>query len=239
MKDYKITAIVMAAGQGKRMNSSVAKQFLTLLNKPILYYSLKAFEDSSVDDIILVTGRGQTEYCHENIIKPYQLNKVSKIVEGGKERYDSVYQGLINSEDTDYVLIHDGARPLITKKLIEETILEVIKRKACIVGTPVKDTIKVVDREGFISKTPDRSSLWSAQTPQAFEYQAIRKAYDLFYALAHRQELAITDDAMMYETFIKKPVKMILGNYSNIKVTVPEDLEVAETILKGILYENA
>ena len=114
MKRYKTTAIVLAAGQGKRMNQTVAKQYLELKEKPILYFSLKAFEESSIDEIILVTGSGQTEYCRENIVNKYSFHKITRVLEGGAERYDSVNRALTAIEQTDYVLIHDGARPFLT-----------------------------------------------------------------------------------------------------------------------------
>jgi 2-C-methyl-D-erythritol 4-phosphate cytidylyltransferase len=233
----KITAIILAAGQGKRMNSPVAKQFLTLQEKPILYYALKAFEESSVDDIILVAGEGQVEYCKKNIVELYQIKKVSKVIEGGKERYDSVYTALENAAPTDYVLIHDGARPFITTELINVIIKRVMEYSACIIGTPVKETIKVVDPEGYICATPDRKTLWNAQTPQAFEYSLIKKAYNLLYK-EEGDKLGITDDAMVYEAFLKKPVKMLLGDYNNLKITTPEDLTLAEEILKQLLCEK-
>jgi len=234
----RITAIVLAAGKGKRMNSSVAKQFLMLREKPVLYYSLKAFEESSVDDIILVTGSGQMEYCKESIVESYHMKKVSKIIEGGKERYDSVYKALISAETTDYVLIHDGARPFISVELIETIIEKVVEYKACIVGTPVKETIKIIDSEGYISATPNRNTLWTAQTPQAFEYISIKNAYDMFYKEGVMNGLIITDDAMIYDTYLKSPVKMLLGDYNNLKITTPEDLLLAEEILKTILCEK-
>lgn len=238
MKNNKITAIILAAGQGKRMNSPVAKQFLTLRDKPVLYYSLKAFEESSVDDIILVMGTGQVEYCKENIVEPYHFTKVSQVIEGGRERYDSVFLALESIGQTGYVLIHDGARPFITAELIEKVIMQMKEYRACIVGTPVKETIKVVDSEGFIVSSPDRTTLWSAQTPQAFEYESIRKAYDLFDKVKDKSGTAVTDDAMVYEMFIKQPVKMIPGDYHNIKITTPEDFILAEILMKDILYEN-
>jgi 2-C-methyl-D-erythritol 4-phosphate cytidylyltransferase len=229
----KITAVVLAAGQGKRMNSPVAKQYLTLKEKPILYYSLKAFEQSSVDEIILVTGMGQVEYCEENIVRKYRLQKISLIIEGGAERYDSVYRALSAIGKTDYVLIHDGARPFITPELIEAIIKEVIERKACILGTPVKETIKVADSKGFITSTPDRNTLWTAQTPQAFEFRSIKKAYDMMYQDSDR--VNITDDAMVYEAYMKKPVKMVYGDYNNLKITTPEDLILAEAMTRDLL----
>ncbi len=229
----KVTAIVVAAGQGKRMNQTVAKQYLELLDRPVLYYSLKAFEESSVDEIILVTGTGQIEYCKENIIDKYKIGKVTRVLEGGAERYDSVYRALTAAGQTDYVLIHDGARPFLTVAFIERIITEVLEYQACIPGTPVKETIKAVDEEGFISSTPDRNYLWAAQTPQAFAYHSIRKAYELMYLDDKRS--AVTDDAMVYEAYTKKRVKMLLGDYNNLKLTTPEDYVHAKILAKELL----
>lgn len=232
----KITAIILAAGKGSRMNTSVAKQYLLLRDKPVLYYSLKAFEDSDVDEIILVTGREQKEYCMDKIVKPYHLSKVTQIVEGGKERYDSVYQALLQIQHTDYVLIHDGARPFITVNIINDLITQVMQHNACILATPVKETIKVVDSNGYIITTPDRNTLWAAQTPQAFDYEMIKKAYTIFYKHRNDNEAAVTDDAMVYGDYLGKPVKIIHGDYRNIKITTLEDLAIADAILNELLF---
>ena len=231
----RFTAIILAAGQGKRMGSEVAKQFLMLQDKPVLYYSLKAFEDSDIDRIILVTGADQVEYCRTNIVEHYGFQKVTDVIGGGKERYDSVYNALRKTEMTDYVLIHDGARPFISKNMIKTIMEQVILNKACLIGTPVKETIKVVDSNGNITATPNRNTLWAAQTPQAFEYTSIKKAYDLLQQEMNPDSLGITDDAMVYEAYCKLPVKMIMGDYNNIKLTTPEDLMLAKGIVKQLL----
>ena len=227
----KIIAIVLAAGQGKRMNSQVAKQFLILDDKPVIYYCLKAFEQSSVDEIILVTGEGQVDYCKREIVDLYHINKVVNIIEGGKERYDSVYQGLIHAETAEYVLIHDGARPFITTEVINRIVEQVKESKACIIGMPVKETIKVVDDMRNIIATPNRNTLWTAQTPQAFDYMSLKQAYVEFYQEKDKRDIIVTDDAMLYETYGKLPVKVLPGDYNNIKLTTPEDLILAERIL--------
>ncbi|MBO5522903.1 MAG: 2-C-methyl-D-erythritol 4-phosphate cytidylyltransferase, partial [Roseburia sp.] len=164
MKKY--TAVVLAAGAGKRMNTKVHKQYLEVAGKPLLYYTLKAFEESGVDDIVLVTGAGEETYCRREIVEKYGFHKIKAVVPGGKERYHSVYQGLLAAEGADYVLIHDGARPLVEQEVIERCMESVEKYQACVVGMPVKDTIKIVDREQFAKETPDRSTLWQVQTPQ-------------------------------------------------------------------------
>ncbi|MDF2511874.1 MAG: ispD [Herbinix sp.] len=231
----RFTAIILAAGQGKRMGSEVAKQFLMLQDKPVLYYSIKAFEDSDIDRIILVTSEDQVEYCRTNIVEYYGFQKVVDVICGGKERYDSVYNALIKTELADYVLIHDGARPFISKDMIKNIMEQVILDKACLIGTPVKETIKVVDCGGIIQATPNRNTLWAAQTPQAFEYTSIKKAYELFQQELNPESLGITDDAMVYEAYCKLPVKMIMGDYNNIKLTTPEDLMLAKGIVKQLL----
>ena len=190
----KITAIVLAAGKGSRMNSNTPKQYLTLLGKPVLFYSLQAFETSNVDSIILVTGSGEQEYCKKEIIEKYHINKVTHIVEGGAERYHSVWHGLMAAEDTGYVLIHDGARPLISPDVINKAISVVKETGACVVGMPVKDTIQIVDEEKAIASTPDRSRTWIAQTPQCFTYELAISAYN--HAIASG-DTKITDDAMV------------------------------------------
>lgn len=230
----KFTAIVLSAGTGKRMNSSTPKQYLSLLGKPVLYYSLKAFQDSPVTDIILVTGAGDEEYCLHNIVKPYGLTKVRAIVPGGKERYDSVYEGLKAAHHADYVLIHDGARPMLTQEIINRSINMVQLEKSCVVGMPVKDTIRVVDEKRHSIDTPKRSSLWLMQTPQSFSFPYIMEAYTQMaqYAQAGGDVSEITDDAMVVERFLQGTIKMIEGSYRNIKITTPEDLKVAEEFLK-------
>lgn len=227
-----VTAIVLAAGSGKRMNSSVAKQFLLLEDKPVLYYSLKAFEESMVDEIILVTSIESLEYVQTEIIDKYGFQKIKQVIEGGKERYDSVKNAMDRIVDTEYVLVHDGARPFITWEMIQ-TLVERVKRdKACLFGVPVKETIKVVDENQRIKDTPSRTTLWVAQTPQAFEFQKIKAAYDMLYAMDYEEREKITDDAMVYEMFIQEPVVMVMGNYTNIKLTTPEDLDQGKLIMK-------
>lgn len=226
-----VVAVILAAGKGKRMGTEVAKQYLEVNEKPILYYSIKAFEESKVDEILLVVGDGEEEYCREAILDKFKFTKVKKVVTGGKERYDSVYNGLKEAESCDYVLIHDGARPCLTKELINETILQVQKKKACVVGVPVKDTIKVVDSEGVVVDTPERSSLMITQTPQAFEYSLICEAYTQLYI---QKEKSVTDDAMVVEMMLKRKVFMIPGIYENIKVTTKEDLKIIEQFLENV-----
>lgn len=252
----KTIAIILAAGIGRRMNSDVAKQYLTLGGKPILYYTIKAFEESSVDEIILVVGKQDSEYCKKAILDKYQFNKVQKIIEGGKERYHSVYNGLRAVNSADYVLIHDGVRPFISREIIENTIDQLPLYNACVVGVPIKDTVKLVNEAGVVIETPNRDLVWSIQTPQAFSYEIIMKAYCMIMGESaynsgqeevvpinadainenkgkdKKNSLNITDDAMIVEHTLKQPIKMIMGNYRNIKITTPEDLIIGEAFLK-------
>ena len=225
----KVTAIVLAAGQGKRMNSSVQKQFMTLGGYPVIYYALKAFEESRVNDIILVTGENEIEYCKREIAEKYGFAKIKAIIAGGKERHDSVYNGL-KKADCDYVLIHDGARPLITAEIINKTINDVKKYGACTVGMPVKDTIKIADDEQVVVSTPPRKYLWQIQTPQAFDYKLIKSAHDLLRS-GNRDDINVTDDSMLVEELMEHPVKLTEGSYLNIKVTTPEDIQIADALM--------
>ena len=224
----KFTAIVLAGGTGKRMHSHIHKQYLTLAGKPVLYYALKAFEESDITDIILVTGADEEAYCKRKIIDKYHIGKVKAIVPGGVERYHSVYAGLCAAEGADYVLIHDGARPLVTTDIISRSIACVREGDSCVVGMPVKDTIKVVGADGFAKETPKRSSLWQIQTPQTFPYGRIREAYEKVMA---QGDSAVTDDAMMLETAFGEQVQVIEGSYQNLKITTPEDISIAELYL--------
>ena len=224
------TAIVLAAGQGKRMGTKVHKQYLMLAGRPVLYYSLKAFEDSPViDEVFLVTGAGEEEYCRENIVNLFQFKKVSRIMQGGAERYHSVWNGLQELEENGYVFIHDGARPFVDSKMIERAYAEVQEHKACVVGMPVKDTIKVADDRGTVETTPDRSKLWMVQTPQVFENHIVRGAYSM---LMRESYINVTDDAMVVEQMLQYPIRLVYGSYENIKITTPDDLEMAEVLLK-------
>ncbi len=229
MEKQKYAAIVLAAGSGKRMNSQVHKQYLIIQDRPVLYYSLKAFEDSAVDEIVLVVGKGEEKFCRKEIVDKYGISKVKAIVEGGKERYHSVFEGLKQTSDADYVLIHDGARPFVNQDIIRRCMQEVQKYQACVVGMPVKDTIKIADEEGYAKQTPDRKNVWMIQTPQTFSYALIYEAYE---EMLKTEDTAITDDAMVLERIKGKKSKLIEGSYRNIKITTPEDLLIANVYLQ-------
>lgn len=230
----KCTAIILAAGQGKRMKTKVQKQFLMLQGKPLLYYSLACFQKSDeIQEIVVVTGKESIDYCRSEIIEKYGFTKVKSIAEGGKERYDSVYAGLeACSADTDYVFIHDGARPFVTEDIIKRTKEGAVTYQACIAGMPSKDTVKIIDENNMVSATPERSRVWSVQTPQVFLYSLIKEAHDTARSVSMQ---GVTDDAMVVEQYKNTPVHIVEGAYENIKITTPEDILVAEKILEKIL----
>lgn len=227
--EMKNTAIVLAAGQGKRMHTKIQKQFLEIKGYPVLYYSLRCFQDSPlIEDIILVTGEESVLYCQKEIVDKYGFTKVTKVIPGGKERYDSVYQGLLACENSDYVLIHDGARPFITEEILERGLTGAEETGACAVGMPSKDTVKIADESGYIAETPDRNKVWMIQTPQIFQYALIRNAHE---SIRTREMSNVTDDAMVVEQETGIKVRLAEGSYQNIKITTPEDLGVAELFL--------
>ncbi len=233
----KTVAVVLAAGSGSRMNSDVKKQYMEIGGKPLLYYSLKAFEESVIDDIVLVVSRGDIDYVRREIVDKYHFDKVTAIVEGGLYRYHSVRLGLMAAApDCDYAFIHDGARPFVTDEIIMRALHAVKVHGACVVGMPVKDTIKISDDDGFATSTPDRAHTWLVQTPQVFSYKMI---LDLYMRLDREEgELMakgvnITDDAMVVEYFTDKKVKLVEGSYTNIKITTPEDIPAAEAIISS------
>lgn len=226
----KVYAIILSGGKGKRMGSSVSKQYMLLQERPILYYSLDSFEKSNVDEVILVVGKDDKDFVRKEIVEKYNFKKVDVITEGGAERYNSVFNGLNAIDDKEgYVLIHDGARPFISVDVINNTIDEVINKKAVVVGVPAKDTIKLVNKDNIIIDTPDRSKLWQVQTPQAFSYNEI---FDAYKKAIESNQSNLTDDSMVMESFGGRKVEMILGDYNNIKITTVEDLTFGNAILE-------
>ena len=237
MQGMNYTAIVLAAGRGSRMNSGVRKQYMQIGGRPVLYYALRAFEESYVDEIILVTAEEEIAYCKKEIVEAYGFKKVSGIVAGGKERYHSVYRGLCAAKAGGCVLIHDGARPFLTAEILERARENLCSHAACAAAVPSKDTVKIVDYDGYVKETPDRASVWNMQTPQCFTYELAMQAYGRLIeseqTLAERQ-ITVTDDAMVVEYFSKDKVKLFEGSYYNIKITTPEDMELAEFYLKAV-----
>lgn len=228
-KNQFISAIIAAAGMSNRMGSKVNKQFISINNKPILAHSINKFERCKyVDEIIVVAREEEIEYCRKEIVKKHNFKKVTKIVRGGKERQDSVYNGILAlDERCDIVLSHDGARPFVKMENIVDGIKATVEYGACIVGVPVKDTIKVVGDQGNITNTPNRDLLWAAQTPQCFKKHILMEGY----RKAIEDGFIGTDDGVLVERLGLK-VKMVMGSYENIKITTPEDLIIAESLLK-------
>lgn len=221
-KETKVAAIIVAAGKGTRMNSDCPKQFIKVNGHPILYYTIKVFEKSNVDEIIIVTSKEYMDYVNCEIVDKYGFKKVSKVIEGGKERYESVYCGLKSMQNVGYVLVHDAARPFITADKINEVIEATYSFRAVVLGVKSKDTVKIVSEDGYVKATPDRNTVWNVQTPQAFEYKLLKSAYDKVIELGYSNA---TDDAMIIEYATEQPVKMLEGSYRNIKITTPEDLD--------------
>lgn len=220
------SVIIVAAGSGKRMNMDINKQFIKLNKKEIIAHTIDVFyKNENVDEIIVCIKKEEEELFKDKIINKYSFKNI-KIAYGGKERQDSIYNGLKCLDDKcDIVLIHDGARPFVDDRIINESIKVAREKKAVVVGTPVKDTIKVVC-DGIINDTPNRVNLWSAQTPQVFEYKLITRAYEE----AYENNYYGTDDSMLVEN-IGQEVTMIMGSYDNIKITSPEDISIGEQIL--------
>jgi len=222
--------IILAAGQGRRMGESINKQYLKIKQHPILYYTLKAFsQNNCIDEIILVVAEGEADYCRKEIIEKYKLLKIKDIVIGGKERQDSVLNGLKAASNCEVVLIHDGARPFITQSIISDAIIYANLYGATACGVEPKDTIKVKDSLGFSVETPERETLFCVQTPQAFKYQLILDCHKRI----HEEGIKVTDDTMVAEHYGNR-VYLYKGSYDNIKVTTPEDLEIGRQILERI-----
>jgi 2-C-methyl-D-erythritol 4-phosphate cytidylyltransferase len=225
----KVTAIIPAAGAGKRMGKTVAKQFLLLGGKPLLAHTLLAFQRApEIDEIIPVVSQEDMESCLREVIERYQITKVKTLVVGGRERQDSVLHGLQKiGKDTAVVIVHDGVRPFVSPEMIREAV-DLAKKGECItVGVPIKDTIKEVDENKIVRRTLERGSLWAIQTPQVFPVKILRHAYEESY----KQKMFGTDDATLVER-TGGTVRVIMGSYENIKITTPEDLSLAEEILK-------
>ncbi len=228
IKNLFCTAIILAAGQGNRMGTSTNKQYLNLNHLPILSYTLQAFESSiRVNEIIILVREEDIIICKE-IVEDFNIKKAKKIIVGGKERYNSVYNGLQEIDKrTNIVAVHDGARPLIKPEDINFVIDMAYNYDAAILGVKVNDTIKTVNDDNCVMNTPERDKLWTIQTPQAFKLEILNKAYEK----AIENNIFSTDDSMLVEQ-IGYTVKVVEGSYSNIKITNPEDIIFAEALLQ-------
>lgn len=225
----KTTALIPAAGMGRRMGASINKQYLELAGRPILAHTLALFENSSdIDRIIIISPQEEIPFCREQVVSRYGFRKVHDIVAGGAERQDSVRNGLGAVPDAsgdDIILVHDGVRPFLPAALLPEVIATAQQVGGCVVGVPVKDTVKEVSDHRVVG-TPVRERLWLAQTPQAFPFSVLRQAHDRALADSFRG----TDDASLVER-LGLPVAMVQGSYRNIKITTPEDLVLAHAFL--------
>ena len=232
MSKQKTYAVIPAAGMGKRMGASINKQYLMLADRPILAHTVELFHNSDlISGIILVIPEEEIPYCRKEVVERYNLSSVIDIVAGGAERQNSVINGLralfsVASAD-DIVVIHDGVRPFIDNTILEQSILLASTGEGALVAVPVKDTIKVVQSD-IVTDTPDRATLWHAQTPQTFRYSQILKVHER----AEREGFTGTDDCSLVERY-GGVVNIIRGSYKNIKITTPEDLILAEAFLKN------
>jgi len=222
-------AIIVSAGKGHRFMKGKKKQFYLLADKPILAHTLDKFENCPlIRSILLVVGQEDMHYCLKEIIEKYQYRKISQVVPGGKRRQESVRNGInVLPKGVDIVVIHDGVRPFVTKQMIEESIRSAVRFQAVVMAMPVKETIKMVQRDGTVLKTLDRASLWQIQTPQTFQVNVIKEAYHR----AMEDGFMGTDDASLVERLGVK-VHILPGSYTNIKITTPEDLMLANLLLQ-------
>ena len=238
--EKRTAAIVLAGGRGTRMGGDTPKQFMEVCGHPLIWYSLKTFEESFVDEVILVCAGGDVEYCTTEIVEKYGFSKVKSIVCGGRERYHSVYNGIkalrcVDEGDmrdpADIVMIHDGARPLVSQDVLRRVYDAAVADHAAVAAVPAKDTVKMADPEGFATETLRRDLVWLMQTPQAFDLYEVYEAYSKL--IDSEDELiskgiTVTDDAMVLELFSDRRVRFVEGDYRNIKVTTPEDLELVK-----------
>jgi 2-C-methyl-D-erythritol 4-phosphate cytidylyltransferase len=224
----KTVAIIPAGGSGKRMNEKLSKQYLLLDGIPVLVHTLKKFQESQkIDEIFLIVPKDDITFAGECIIDKYGISKASRILAGGRERQDSVRNGIHALEkEHDIIVIHDAVRPFITEEMLLTVIHEASLVRAVTVGVPVKDTVKAVNGNGWIVETPSRHNLWHTQTPQAFKRDIIQRAHEE----AEKDNYYSTDDASLVErTGIA--VKMIHGSYDNIKITTKNDILLAEVLI--------
>jgi 2-C-methyl-D-erythritol 4-phosphate cytidylyltransferase len=221
-------AIIVSAGKGVRMNRSTPKQYLLLQGRPVLCHTILAFDRCpDVDKIILVVPKNDIQYCQEKLLSGLHIKTPVNVLAGGERRQDSVFNGIQSIDDRgSIVVIHDGVRPLVRPELISRCIRKAKTSGACILGVPLKDTLKAVDGNSLIQRTIPREGLWLAQTPQAFHYQLIRDAHDA----AAKEGIEATDDAVLLEQ-MGLPVSILESTADNLKITTNEDLVLADTIL--------
>ncbi len=220
------TAIIVAAGKSERMGANVDKAFLSLVDKPVVAWSLLAFERCPDIDRIVLVVRKEQQLAAKAVAKMFGISKLDKIVAGGKTRAESVAAGFAACDiDTRAVVVHDGARPLVKSALVSEVVKAVKRSPSVAVGRPMTDSVKRVEKGVTVSETVPREKLWTVQTPQAFQVKDFRAAYK---ALAKKD---VTDDSQVLE-LNGVPTKILLSLAPNVKVTTPEDLQLAAALLK-------
>ncbi len=227
----KIWAVVPAAGMGKRMGMTVKKQFIQLKGKEILVRTLEALASvPAIEGMLIMVSREDMDVCQE-LLNEYHIDKVKGILLGGSTRQESVFKGLSAlPKDCTMVVIHDGARPLVAREQIESTIETARQHGGALLAVPVKDTVKIADKKGFVAETPVRARLWNAQTPQTFKYPEILEGHRHAVVMG---DYTCTDDSQVMEKYMELPVKIVEGSYENIKITTPEDLSIGERILEA------
>lgn len=236
----KVSLILPAAGTGSRMQREINKQYLLLKEKPLLAHTLEIFHGfPEIFEIIIASREGEIDYCQKKVLDPYDFYKVKKIVAGGKTRQESVYQAFKQvSSEADYVIVHDGARPFLSKKLAADFLASLfsgsgLNLAGLIMGVPEKNTLKEVAPDGHIIKTVSRENIWKIQTPQAFRREILAQALE-----SGKENFELfTDDASLVEA-LGFPLKIFMGSYLNLKMTTPEDLDLGERILELIEDEN-
>lgn len=229
MQLVKVTALIPCAGQGKRMGASINKPFIEVAGKPIIYFALKTFQDHpQIHDIVMIARDSEISYCWEEIVKKYNFDKVKKIIVGGKERQESVALGLKGvAHDTKWIVVHDGVRPLLSAKTLSYALSIAFEKGSAVVGVPAKDTIKMIEADMSVIATPKRESLWLVQTPQIFPREVLMDAYKK----AKEKGWSVTDDSSLVEKMGYK-VYMAKGEYNNIKITTPEDIDYLRASLR-------
>ncbi|MBI5186088.1 MAG: 2-C-methyl-D-erythritol 4-phosphate cytidylyltransferase [Nitrospinae bacterium] len=225
----KITALIPSAGSGLRMGGDTRKQYIHIHEKPITAHTLQRFQGlSEISQIILIVPVEDIPFCEREIVSRYNISKAVKVIAGGRERQDSVYNGIRALDgDEDIVIVHDGVRPFATAEMIRESIRAASESGAAIVAIPAKDTIKSISSDGLVEKTVDRAKLWQVQTPQTFRRELLEEAYKK----AMSEKFYGTDDSSLVER-IDGRVMVVQGSEFNIKITTPRDLILAEGIIR-------
>jgi len=227
----KSTAIITAAGYGRRVGGQKKKQFLLLGGVPILVHTLEKFQSSNlITDIILIAPNEDIEFCKKEFLLKYNFTKLKKIVSGGKKRQDSVSNGLKEvSQDTEIIVVHDGVRPFISSRLLETSIKEAIKKGAAVAAIPVNDTLKKISAQGMLENGLNRDSIWRIQTPQVFKKEILIHAFEK----ARQDDFYGTDESSLVAR-IGNSVHIVKGSELNIKITTPEDMILAESIFHSL-----